>query len=199
MRFLALFFSIVFHPLIIPTLGATFIAYTDPIPFRNNLLISVLILIFIGTYLLPLIGNLILIRRGVITDHQIPDRNERKWPLRIALLSTAITFLVLNYLQIHPLVTRLLLGTAMSIWAALLLTAEFKVSLHMIAMGGLVAVVLSESIVNQLLFFPELATAIGIAGIVGASRLYLQAHDPLEVYSGFLLGFSLILSNLLIF
>jgi membrane-associated phospholipid phosphatase len=199
MRLLAQFISVIFHPLIIPTLGATFIAYSDPIPFRNNLLFSVLGMVFIGTYLLPLLSILVLIRMGVVSNHHMPNRKERKWPLRLTLIFSGLTFFVLHNLQIHPTLARFMLGVTMSIWAALLISHEFKISLHMTAMGGLVALVFAESILNQLLFFNEIALALLIAGSVGSARLYLKAHHPLEVYSGFLLGFSLILMNLLIF
>lgn len=199
MRLLAQFISVIFHPLIVPTLGATFIAYSDPFPFRNNLLISILALVFFGTYLLPLISILVLIRLGVVSNHHMPDRQERKWPLRLSLFFSGLTFLMLQYLQIHPTLSRLMIGVTMSIWAALLISHEFKISLHMTAMGGLVALVFAESIMNQALFFNELSITLLIAGSVGSARLYLEAHHPMEVYSGFLMGFSLIMVNLLIF
>jgi len=199
MRLLAQFISVIFHPLIIPTLGATFIAYADPIPFRNNLLLSVLALVFTGTYLLPLISILVLIRLGLVSNHHMPDRQERKWPLRMSLFFSALTFMALEFLQIHPILTRLMLGVTMSMWAALWISKTFKISLHMTAMGGLVALVLAESILNHSLFFNEIALALLIAGSVGSARLYLQAHDPVEVYSGFFMGFTLIMANLLIF
>ena len=198
MRLLAHFISVIFHPLIVPTLGATFIAYTDPFPFRNNLLFSVLSLVFVGTYLLPLLSILLLIRLGVVSNHHMPNRRERKWPLRLSLIFSGLTFFVLQYLQIHPTLSRLMLGVTMSIWAALLISREFKISLHMTAMGGLVALVFAESIMNQALFFNAVALALLIAGSVGSARLYLEAHHPMEVYSGFLMGFSLIMANLLI-
>ena len=44
-----------------------------------------------------------------------------------------------------------------------------------------------------------LAAAILIAGLVATSRLKLELQRPVEVYTGFLLGFTVVLTTLLVY
>jgi hypothetical protein len=64
----------------------------------------------------------------------------------------------------------------------------FKVSMHGIAMGGLVTFFLILTILGSVSMAMFLSLAILIAGIVCSSRLIISDHDPFEVYSGFFLG-----------
>lgn len=81
---------------------------------------------------------------------------------------------------------------------AILLTAfinlKFKISAHMVGIGGLLGVLISISYLikfDMTLFY---IFVIILAGIVGFARLTLNEHKPLQVYAGFLLGLTIQLS-----
>jgi membrane-associated phospholipid phosphatase len=70
------------------------------------------------------------------------------------------------------------------------ITFFWKMSAHMIGLGGLLGVVLvlGSKFPTFEVVYPLLG-AIILCGLVASSRLLLQAHKPLEVYAGLLAGF----------
>ena len=64
----------------------------------------------------------------------------------------------------------------------------------MVGWGGIVGLVLSLSLrfSTDLMLF--LILAILVSGCIGFARLRLNAHNPLQVYAGFLVGFLTVLT-----
>ena len=79
---------------------------------------------------------------------------------------------------------------------ALLITLGFsffwKISAHMVGMGGatgfLFALTILGADVNIFLLL-----AVLLSGAVGSSRLTLQEHSPLQIYTGYLVGLAAML------
>lgn len=65
----------------------------------------------------------------------------------------------------------------------------FKISNHASAAGAAMGVLLSMNLsgIQQDLLIPVLVLAV-VSGLVISARLFLNAHNPKEVYSGYLLG-----------
>lgn len=87
--------------------------------------------------------------------------------------------------------TPYLLGCTFVILVAEIITFFWKISLHTIGMGGLLGFFLEMMLHMQgttifSILFPFLVI---IAGLVGTSRLYLNAHTPAQVYAGYAVGF----------
>jgi len=70
----------------------------------------------------------------------------------------------------------------------LLFNINIKTSLHMLGIGGIIGFVMVISYEYQLNFNALLAGLFILAGLIGLSRLALNAHRPKEVYIGFMLG-----------
>jgi membrane-associated phospholipid phosphatase len=98
---------------------------------------------------------------------------------------------------VDPAVFSMFLGVIISVLCALVINRFWKISAHMLAIGGLIGVMigLSKDIPHAMPII--LAALIFIAGAIGFSRLYLRAHSHGQVYVGFSLG--LILNYLLVF
>jgi membrane-associated phospholipid phosphatase len=71
----------------------------------------------------------------------------------------------------------------------LIVNLKWKISAHMIGLGGVTGAItaISQKFSIDLLFV--LLLLIFISGIVGWARLYLYAHKPSQVYTGFVVGF----------
>lgn len=69
----------------------------------------------------------------------------------------------------------------------------------MAGLGGLTALIMVISIKLQVNLMALLIITILASGIVATSRLILKAHTPVEVYSGFILGFSTFVIVMLFF
>jgi membrane-associated phospholipid phosphatase len=63
-----------------------------------------------------------------------------------------------------------------------------KISLHMIAMGGLVAFMAWQQATDAHWPVWWVPMTLLLAGLVGTARLLKNAHAPSEVYAGFLAG-----------
>ncbi len=68
----------------------------------------------------------------------------------------------------------------------------------MIGAGGLVALIafLAFSLQVDLQFY--LGITVLLAGLTGTARIILKAHTPVQVYTGFLTGFSVVMLTMLI-
>jgi len=83
----------------------------------------------------------------------------------------------------------LLLGSFWGVIAIFMVNIFFKISMHTTAAGsavGLMLVLLFLSPVNMIL--PFFAVLI-VAGIIGTARLLLSAHQPAQIWLGYIVGF----------
>ena len=84
----------------------------------------------------------------------------------------------------------MVLAAGLTILIAYFLSFRYKISIHMIGIGGLAGVLFGLArILNADLLELILITVI-VAGLLGTARLSLSAHQPGQVYSGFLIGFA---------
>jgi membrane-associated phospholipid phosphatase len=84
----------------------------------------------------------------------------------------------------------MLLGAAISIFIGFFINIFLKVSLHAIGVGSFFAVtliILKYSDYNLTLL---IIGSIIVAGVVGSARVALGAHEPKEVFLGYLVGFT---------
>lgn len=211
LEWLAYGISVVSHPLLIPTYMLILLLLINPYLFGVNSIGEpggrlILLLVFLYTFFLPVISIVIMRFLGFIQDFHVADKQQRIGPYLI----TGILYLWVFYnfkenAQIPTAYTAFMLGTVIALFAAFFANIFTKISTHAVGMGGLVAMVIitmllfsyntfllplpwGEEIrmrVGTLLIFVILA-----AGLVGSSRLILKAHDPIDLYGGYLIGFT---------
>ena len=92
-----------------------------------------------------------------------------------------------------------MLGGLITLLITLLITIRFKISIHMVGMGGLMALIIFISFYLKVNLSFYLILAVLIAGITGTARLQLKAHNPVEVYSGFILGFAVVMLMMVLY
>lgn len=118
------------------------------------------------------------------------EQRERNWPL----LQTAIVYGVAFYVlvqakRIPPVIPVFILGATSAMVVAMLINLKWKISLHMIGIGGLCGAITSMYIMLQEGNPIWLALIFLCAGVLGSARLMLLAHNSLQILSGFILGF----------
>ncbi len=183
--------SIVFHPLIIPTLGFLLLMnsgfYFSFITFEIKKFI--LLIILLSTFLLPSI-SLLLLAMNPRFDAKMEKSTDRVLPLLLSSVYFFIGYYFLGKAPIYPIYRIFLISTILIIILLMLISIKWKISNHMAALGGLVGAVLALSFrlsMNSSLLLIGLIVA---AGLVGTSRLVLKKHTSLQIYAGFLLGFT---------
>lgn len=191
-KLLANFISVVFHPLFIP-LYCVWIIFSSPIyviyQIPADAQFATYIIVGIFTLLMPAGSTLVLLKMEGISDVKMKTQEERKLPFIMAAIFYTTAYFSLAHVGFPKLITCALLGAAISLVILFLLNFKQKTSAHMVGIGGLLGVVYAVSEIyiegiSQFLF-----PAILLTGLVGYARLRLNAHQPIEIYTGLLVGF----------
>lgn len=184
--------SYLLHPLLMPTYGFALLFFTQNYistitPISLKLLI--LSITFFFTFILPTLNALILLKMKRINSLSMETQSERIIPYTSAALYYFSLFYLFYNTEFPPIFKNLVLGAAISVTLTLLLNFKWKISAHAIGIGGIVGAILG--IMNRLHIDLQLILMLVIfcSGLVGFSRLKLNAHTPAQVYSGLALGF----------
>lgn len=193
LRILALVISVIFQPLLMPTLvfGMMLFAVPEATTIPEEFKYRLFFLIVLSTLLIPMITIIGLRLSGMVKSLHMPERKDRTIPFLITCVYFIITLLFLQQKsEIDPILWQ---GMGVISSAVIVLTGVtffWKMSAHMIGVGGLLAVVivLGKEFSNFQVLYPLLLVLL-LSGAVATSRLFLDAHKPNEVYAGFLTGF----------
>jgi len=189
--------SLVFHPLLIPTLGFLLLFnsgfYFSILPW--NVERYMLLVVFISTGVLPAVSIAILALKPGF-DVRMEKSTDRILPLMFSSVFYYMGYLILKKLPVFPIYNFFLIASILVQIVLLIVSIKWKISAHAAAIGGLIGGFFSLSFRLQenpvyILIFLILA-----AGMVGSSRLILNKHTSWQVYAGFLVGF--LIMNLVI-
>lgn len=184
--------SLIFHPLLIPS-------YLFISVFNMNSYVSLLIpttakflifsLVFIATFLFPLLIILIMKRRGLIKSLQMESKEERVYPFLLTGIFFFLSYYMLKQIQISEVFHLFLLGITILVFLSLLINFFSKISIHMVGIGGIAGALTGISIRINLDLVLLISFTILLAGFIGFARLKLKSHQPIQIYTGYLLGF----------
>ena len=183
------FISVLLHPIVIPTIGALlFLAITPDIiiPQRQYLLLTI---IFVSTYIVPLIILLVLKALGVIDSLKVKSIRERKVPLFIMLIIFYVLGRLLFNIPAFKELGLLFYGTNISLVVIyFLFFFKIKTSLHVMSISSALGFFLIFGNQHSISIIPITLILILLCGLLASARLHLKAHTKLEIYLGFFLG-----------
>jgi membrane-associated phospholipid phosphatase len=199
---LANIISYLFHPLLMPVYVLILffnvnIYYSTVIPDYSK--IRIIGLVFITTFLFPLLINLILKRKGFLSSLFLNIREERLLPFIVTAVFYYMTYQLFRQLYLPDFYNLYLLGATILILIVLIINFYWKISLHMLAIGGMTGIFMGLAIRLGVIIPYLIISIIFISGLIGFSRLKLNAHKPGEVYGGYLIGFTVLFLVLLYF
>lgn len=199
-----LFFNIItflFHPLLMPLLGFAILfnsgTFLELAPFELQKFLY--IIIFTGTFLLPIITIPLLYLFGNISSLYLDNRKERHFPILITAIFYYFTFYLIKSLPLEHIFITFILSSFVSVMITLIITLRWKISAHLIGLGGIAALILFISIYYQINLVIYFILSLIISGIVGSTRIFLQKHNLLQVSIGFIAGFTSVLAILYFF
>lgn len=189
---LARIISNVFSPLLVPTYGVWLALTTTYLAVASTKVRwGVTAATFIITCVFPGLFILALWKLGKLSDPGLNKRTERTVPYLITIASY-IGFGVYLWSAHAPIwLVMFAAGAALSAVVATVVNRWWKISAHMTAMGGLMALVCRIAI-GDIAVTHMLGWAVVVAmlcGAVGSARLILNRHTPLQVAAGFANGF----------
>jgi len=185
-------FSLLFHPLFIPTISSLVIFRFTPelLPLTEDGKSGILGFIFISTFLLPAGAIALFWASGLIRSLSMDEQKDRHLPHLAAFLCyLGAAFLLDHILPVLRLPYCLMLGSAISAGLTGIITLVWKISSHMVGMGGFLGfqIFMARQTVSENFLFPVLIS-IFLCGAVASARYYLKAHDGLQLLAGFFLG-----------
>ena len=205
MNVLARAISVIFHPLLMATYLFSLLAWALPSalsPLQQSSHRTMIILIFLVTFILPVCNMGIFKIFGSIKSLAMRERKERLMPfIFISVIYLVVTYLLYsrtkfsvedNFMKLMILIDALVIVSTLS-------TFFFKVSVHSIAIWGMVGIILLLTKIAEVntLFYASLGLIV-IAGLVMSSRLQLAAHNSREVMWGAVLGLITSIGGMLI-
>ncbi len=202
MRIAANFFSWVLQPLLMPLYGSIIFLTLPFYAFRlmpEALKWYVIICVALFTCLLPVISILLMLKFGIVQSVELDRREDRRYPLLFAVIFHSVNYYFLSKVNLPALYYLFLLSGIFSILFTMVVTRYWKISMHMTGIGGLCGSLLLCSIAWPIDIRWMLAAVFLIAGIIGSSRLILNAHTPAQVSAGFFAGLLPQLAILLIY
>lgn len=190
----AQFISWLFHPLFIPTYAFVLFFFTNSylsylITFKGKLII--VSVVFICSALLPSFFLMFAHRKKIIGQLTMESREDRVLPYIIISLFYYLTYYLLRQLQLPALfdiLYLLILGANMLIVATLIINFWWKISAHLVAIGGITGAFISISYLLNMPIPWIIISLLLIGGLIGFARLQLKSHNITQVGLGYIMG-----------
>ena len=210
LRYTALLFSFVMHPIFIITYMLILLILINPYLFGVSSIgdfevKKLILVIFLMTVFIPGFAIGMMKAVGLVNSVHMNEREERYGPFIATGIFYLATFRYLLYYPQVPLAFKIfVLGSCIGLFVAFFINLWSKISLHAVGMGGLIGMIVItmalfsyDSVMIPMSVFGTLHVStvillmagIILAGIVGTSRLILEAHEPIDLYGGYMVGF----------
>ncbi|MFN6020785.1 MAG: phosphatase PAP2 family protein [Bacteroidota bacterium] len=209
LRTSASFISWITHPLLAITYIYILLLLINPFDFgftkwSDPGAVILFIRIFLTTFFIPAFAVLMLTFIGLAKSIELPEKEDRIAPYIISGIFYLWMFRnLLDNPDIPPSFSRAILGASIGLFLAFFINIFDKISAHTVGIGGILGFILvflfqhkeAELLFqgrNDAIYLIPLPLIflffILLAGLVGSSRLYLKAHQPMQVYGGFIIG-----------
>lgn len=186
--------SILMHPLLMPSYLLSLLYFLSPDAFKpidSAIFLRILFVIFVTTFVLPLISMFSMKHYTMISSLSMDNRRERILPFLIVTGFYGVTaYMFYAKIRINEIFFVLMVAITVLIVLVTLVTAFWKISVHSTAIGGAMGILCALYFKIPIGYFTfSLAALSMLAGVIMWSRLSLNAHKPEQVYAGALLGF----------
>jgi hypothetical protein len=201
MKTLSQIISYIFHPLIIPTIGV-FIIFNSG-TYMSNLIPEakqlIYILVFTSTFLFPVLIMPFLLWQKIINSVYAETSKERIIPILLTLIFYYFGYYIISSYNISGLIRAFYLASIISLTVTFFINIKWKISTHMIGLGGLVGLVIGISLRLDVDLIIYLILLVFISGLVGSARLKLNSHNIHQISAGFYIGVLVVLSTILFY
>ena len=191
MRIVSHIISVIFHPMLMPTLGMLLIfqmgTHLSYMPLQSRQ--SILIVIFVTTAVLPVSILPLLYQFKIIKSFQMETARERFIPVLITAFFYYSGYMLLKKMGVPAMIDRFIISSLIAVLLASFISFFWKISIHSMGVGGVTGVILALSLRFGIDIFPWLILLLTASALTASARLYLGDHKPAQVYAGFGLGF----------
>lgn len=183
------FISVILHPIVIPTVVVMLYFLVTPINFDRTQKLGILSLVFIITYLIPLLILVLFKKLKLIASYKTESIRERKLPVAIMLVVFYLLGNTLHYISNFNDIALLFFSTSLGLTILyFLFHFQIKVSIHLLSFGIFTGFFMVLSIIHNQSFLIIIMVNLLLSGVVASARLHLNAHTPKEIYGDFFIG-----------
>ncbi len=183
--------SIALHPLVIPCLMmlVLFNSGTLVSMYTINLKLRLFLIIAACTFVMPLVISLVLYWLKAISSAQMVSHRERVIPFLFSLIFYGFSVFILMGSNGLFVIRFFMMAATIALFITIMVSYYWKISAHMVGIGGATGFIVALSVFLGADVKIFLLLAVLLSGAVGSSRLMLQEHSPLQIYSGYAVGF----------
>lgn len=183
--------SYALHPFLLPSIAVALLLFSNSIMSLVPISVKWFLLgtVAVNTLLIPACCIGLLHTFKLIPDLHLHKPGQRVIPLIVVAVCYLICTWMLSDVLTAFLIRRFLIAALGCVLFALTLNFFWKVSLHMTAMGGLIAMFVVLNISGFMQMYGTMLLFILLAGALGSARLALGAHNGWQVSVGFAGGF----------
>lgn len=189
---LSQFWSILLYPMWMPLYGVILfcVAARKLLPILPA---SYMGMCIAGTAVLTLIIPIILLvflwRKGYIDSLHIDNAKQRTTPYIYTLICYGFwAYFVRVTVKMPTFMLLVAIGAMVALLAVTIINHWWKISAHLTGIGGLLGGIFSFTLNYSILPLMLIIIVLLLALLLMYARIYLQAHTPMQVVCGFLLG-----------
>ena len=191
LRIPAILISYLFHPVFMPTVMCLVLYKLMPATFvgiQPREFTFVVIRFFITTAFFPILITVLCKALGFVESIHLETTKDRIIPMLGTMICYFWMNLVVKNLGYPELLHALSLGSFWTVIAAFMANIFVKISLHAVAAGGMLGILLVVLFVSPVNLVLPFFLGLLVAGVIGTARLILQAHRGADIWLGYFTG-----------
>lgn len=178
------------HPFVVPLYVLGFMLLTDGFLSRLPASIKSYLAWIVVLYaaIVPMLSIAFMRGLGLLKNFGLHSQRSRLLPLLVGAISYVLCAITLSDVAVATIIRKFVLAAACCEVLALVVTPFWKISLHLICMGGVTAVFTLLSVAGGGQHFWALVATILLSGALASARLHLGAHNPSQIAVGYFGG-----------
>ncbi len=178
------------HPFVVPLYVLGFMLLTDGFLSRLPASIKSYLAWIVVLYaaIVPMLSIAFMRGLGLLKNFGLHSQRSRLLPLLVGAISYVLCAITLSDVAVATIIRKFVLAAACCEVLALVVTPFWKISLHLICMGGVTAVFTLLSVAGAGQHFWALVATILLSGALASARLHLGAHNPSQIAVGYFGG-----------
>lgn len=191
MKKLSSIISVLFHPILLPSIFIVIICFSGF--YFNSFLKAeafrvIILTVLIFSFFVPMLIFSLSKMLNVIESFEMHRPSERIFALLIVSVSVYFAYKMLAKFDLPELYYDYLFALLIILILACVISAFYKISLHMIGWGVFTSLIFVYIFKFELSLYFYLPIAFLLSGVVAWARLERDAHSPDQIYSGYGLG-----------
>lgn len=146
-------------------------------------------MVFFFTIFIPRISINLFRYFNHLTHWQLSHREHRHMPYILTLLSYGCCLVLLSQANAWMFFRSIILASLLAQLICVVVNLWWKISTHMVGMGGLVGMTIAFSYTFYFNPLVPLCLLLLLSGLLGTSRMVLRQHSLGQVLTGFAVGF----------